>query len=238
MLHNAPRHLVPGLVGPIEIALDAPPAAVPLRGVAFVGHPHPLYGGTLDNKVAATLARTYASLGWLTVRPNFRGVGATAGTHDEGRGEAQDLLHLIDTRAQWLSALVGPDIASFTALALGGFSFGTFVVTQAACALHERGLAVHTLVLAGTAAGKWALPTLPEALRERILLVHGEHDDTIALSHVLDWARPQELPVLVFPGGDHFFHRRLTRLRDCVAQHIEAQMKSSENHPIHRTQSI
>ncbi len=233
MLHNAPRHLVAGLVGPIEVALDIPASAVSTHGVAFVGHPHPLYGGTLDNKVAATLARTYASLGWVAVRPNFRGVGRSAGEHDHGHGEAQDLLHLIDTRAQWLNALAGPVPSQQTALALAGFSFGSFVAAQVACALYERGTAVQSLVLAGTAAGKWAVPVLPEALRSRTLLVHGEHDDTIALAHVFDWARPQELPVLVFPGGDHFFHRRLTSLRDCVAQHVAAHHPSDENHGIY-----
>ncbi len=238
MLRNAPHHLVAGPVGPIEIALDTPAHNAPVQGVVFIGHPHPLYGGTLDNKVAATLARTYAGLGWLAVRPNFRGVGRSAGQHDHGRGEAQDLLHLIDTRAQWLGPLTGHALSHQTALALAGFSFGSFVVAQVACTLCERGSAVQSLVLAGTAAGKWDMPVLPETLRNRTLLVHGEHDDTIALAHVFDWARPQELPVLVFPGGDHFFHRRLTRLRDCVAQHIAAHPQSNENHVIPHANSI
>ena len=239
MLQNTPRHLVAGLVGPIEIALDFPAPHLPCRGMAFVGHPHPLYGGTLENKVAATLARTYASLGWFTVRPNFRGVGRSAGQHDEGRGEALDLLHLIDTRHQWApplmqeaGALLHTTPAPQAALALAGFSFGSFVATQVACALFERGIAVQSLVLAGTAAGKWAFPELPDALRGRTLLVHGELDNTIPLANVLDWARPQELPILVFPGGDHFFHRRLTRLRDYVAQHIAAHFEEGENRPL------
>lgn len=226
MLNSAPRHIVNGPVGPIELVLDLPTAQLPLRGMAFVGHPHPLYGGTLDNKVAATLARAFANLGWIAVRPNFRGVGASAGQHDEGRGEAQDFLRLIETRHDWAAPLLPAHLAlpPQTRLALAGFSFGTFVATQVACTLHERNIPIQSLVLAGTAAGKWAVPALPEALRPQTLLVHGEHDDTIALSHVLDWARPQELPVLVFPGGDHFFHRRLTRLRDCVSQHIAAHI--------------
>lgn len=217
MLRNAPRHLVAGPVGPIEVALDAPAGGV-TRGVAFVGHPHPLYGGSLENKVAATLARAFAGQGWLAVRPNFRGVGASAGSHDEGRGETADLLHLIDTRRDWTSGL-GIAVAA-APVALAGFSFGSFVAAQAACALADRGTPPQLLVFAGTAAGKWPMPTLPALLRPRTLLVHGEHDDTIMLAQVLDWARPQDLPVVVFPGGDHFFHRRLTLLRDWAARHI------------------
>lgn len=220
MLRSAPRHLIEGPIGPIELALDVPAGGV-TRGAAFVGHPHPLYGGSLENKVTATLARAFAGLGWVAVRPNFRGVGASAGSHDEGRGEASDLLHLIDTRRQWLKSL-GIEVPAEAPLALAGFSFGSFVAALAACALSDRGTPPHLLVFAGTAAGKWPMPALPDALRPRTLLIHGEHDDTIALAQVLDWARPQDLPVVVFPGGDHFFHRRLTLLRDWAARHIAA----------------
>jgi alpha/beta superfamily hydrolase len=222
MLRAAPRELVPGPIGPIELALDLPAGGgdgAALRGIAFIGHPHPLYGGTLENKVAATLARVFAGLGWLAVRPNFRGVGASAGTHDEGRGEAADVLHLIDTRDRWLAAR-GITLPADAPLALAGFSFGTFVVAQVACTLAERAAPPRLLLLAGAAAGKWPMPALPQVLRPRTLLIHGEHDDTIALAQVFDWARPQDLPVVVFPGGDHFFHRRLTLLRDWATQHI------------------
>lgn len=205
-----------------------------MHGIVYVGHPHPLFGGTLDNKVAATLARTYAANGWLAIRPNFRGVGRSAGKHDEGRGEAFDMLHLIDTESQWLSALLGEVMAPTAPRALAGFSFGSFVVAQVACRLFERGQAIQTLVLAGTAAGKWALPHIPEPLRARTLLVHGEQDDTIALANVLEWARPQNLPILVYPGSDHFFHRRLTHLRDNVAQHIATHAQSPESGPFSR----
>lgn len=220
MLRAAPRHLIEGPIGPIELALDEPRGGV-TRGVAFVGHPHPLYGGSLENKVAATLARAFAGQGWLAVRPNFRGVGASAGSHDEGRGEAGDLMYLADARGAWLGSL-GIEVAADSPLALAGFSFGSFVAAQAACSLSDRGTPPRVLLLAGTAAGKWPMPTLPDILRPRTLLIHGELDDTIALAQVFDWARPQDLPVMVFPGADHFFHRRLTLLRDSAARHIAA----------------
>src|SRR5512139_2772567 len=95
MTPRAEKRLIDGPVGRIELALDWPLSG-PASGVACIGHPHPLYGGTMDNKVAATMARTFASLGWLAVRPNFRGVGRSEGAHDEGRGETEDFVHLID----------------------------------------------------------------------------------------------------------------------------------------------
>ncbi|HRK57216.1 MAG TPA: alpha/beta hydrolase [Burkholderiaceae bacterium] len=232
MLNPSSRHLVAGPAGPLELALDLPREASAARGIAYIGHPHPLFGGTLDNKVAATLARAYAASGWLAIRPNFRGVGGSAGTHDEGRGETLDLLHLIDTESQWLHPLLPQTLAHPPARALAGFSFGSFVAAQVACQLFERGQALQTLVLAGTAAGKWALPSIPEPIRHRTLLIHGELDETISLTHVLDWARPQHLSILVYPGVDHFFHRRLTHLRDHVVQHIAAHAQTKENPPI------
>src|SRR5512137_2773120 len=95
MLSTAEKGTIEGAAGLIEFALDWPEKSDP-RGIAYVGHPHPLYGGTLDNKVASTMARTFAGLGWLAVRPNFRGVGRSGGRHDEGRGETDDFVHLID----------------------------------------------------------------------------------------------------------------------------------------------
>jgi alpha/beta superfamily hydrolase len=231
MLRALKSFVVDGPAGPIEIAVDAPPASarVRRRGVVLVGHPHPLFGGTRDNKVAVTLARAFVDEGWVAVRPNFRGVGRSGGLHDNGRGETEDFLHLIDTRDAWLAAAEPAAVADRT-LALAGFSFGSFVAAQTACALLERGVDVTALVLAGAAAGKWPMPTLPVALRARTLLVHSEHDDTIALAEVFNWARPQELAVLVFPGGDHFFHRRLTALRDAVIRHLGAVDRESRAH--------
>lgn len=215
MTPRSERRLLQGGAGRIEVAIDRPDgAAAPApRGVGFVGHPHPLYGGTLDNKVAATLARALTASGFVAVRPNFRGVGQSEGRHDEGRGETEDFLHLIDTRTEWLG------VAADAPLVLAGFSFGSFVAAQAAAALAARGVRVGHLVLVGSAAGKWAMPTIAP-FAPHALLIHGEHDETIPLKDVFDWARPQELPVVVLPGADHFFHRRLSTLKYLVSRYL------------------
>lgn len=209
-MNRTERLSIDGLVGPIEIALDFP-VGTP-TGCAFVGHPHPLYGGTLDNKVAATLARAFAALGWIAVRPNFRGVGGSAGTHDHGDGETEDFLHLIAQVPQQLGVADG-------AQAIGGFSFGSFVAARAAERLAAQGAAPRYQIYVGSAAGKWPMPKVPA----HALVVHGEHDETIPLGDVLDWARPQELPVVVLPGADHFFHKRLSILKQLIVNHVAAQ---------------
>jgi alpha/beta superfamily hydrolase len=210
MTPRTERRLIEGLVGPIEIALDFPAGAP--AGCAFVGHPHPLYGGTLDNKVAATLARAFAGLGWIAVRPNFRGVGKTAGTHDHGAGETDDFLHVIAQVPAQLGVAPG-------AQALGGFSFGSFVAARAAERLRADGQVVRHEIYVGSAAGKWPMPPVAS----HALVVHGEYDETIPLVDVLAWARPQDLPVVVLPGADHFFHRRLSVLKQLIVNHVSAQ---------------
>jgi alpha/beta superfamily hydrolase len=212
MKPHSERLQLPGAAGPIELILETP-ASTP-RGIALIGHPHPLYGGTLDNKVTATLARAFLGLGWIAARPNFRGVGASAGEHDHGRGETEDFLRLADALPELpaCAALLPPGAP----LALAGFSFGSFVAAGAYQALAARGQAPRALVLVGTAAGKWAVPPVPSSA----LLIHGELDDTIPLADVLAWARAGEVPVIVLPGADHFFHRRLTQLKELVQRHL------------------
>lgn len=197
-----------GPAGRIEYALDRP--AGPARGWAFVGHPHPLYGGSLDNKVTATLARAFAALGWVSVRPNFRGVGASEGVHDNGEGETADFLFLADAvpRATPWRSLAPPDAP----VALAGFSFGAFVAARAARERGAQGRPPAALALVGTPAGKWPVPPVdPDAL-----IIHGELDETIPLADVLAWARNPGVPVVVLPETEHFFHRRLALLKRLV----------------------
>ena len=203
--------LISGPVGSIEVAIDAP-AGEP-RGLAVVCHPHPLFGGTLDNKVTQTLARALVALGFISVRPNFRGVGNTAGTHDEGRGEVDDIVTVVDLFRQRYQP---------KELVLAGFSFGSFVQTHVAQRLAAAGAPAQRLVLVGTATSRWQV--MPVA--EDSLVIHGELDDTVPLSSVLDWARPQNLPVTVIPGADHFFHGRLPIIKRLVIHALSSGLST------------
>ena len=197
-----------GAVGPVETIVEAPPDP---RGIALVCHPHPLFGGANTNKVTQTLARTFARLGYVALRPNFRGVGASAGTHDDGRGECEDMLTVLAQAQQGFGELP---------VALAGFSFGAYVQTHVAQALADAGQAAQGMVLVGTAAGhvEGARQYATRAVPEDTLVIHGSADETVPLANVFAWAEPQGLPVIVIPGADHFFHRRLHILRDIVSR--------------------
>jgi alpha/beta superfamily hydrolase len=197
------RFSLTGAAGALECALDLPESAP--RGIALVAHPHPLYGGTMDNKVAQTLARAFVALDYVTVRMNFRGVGASEGTHDAGIGETDDMTLLMAHMQREYPGLP---------VALSGFSFGTFVQSQLQQRLQAQGTPAERLVLVGCAAGKWAMPNVPADT----IVIHGELDETIPLADVFEWARPQDLPVIVIPGADHFFHRKLQHIKNFVVE--------------------
>jgi alpha/beta superfamily hydrolase len=190
------RIFIAGGAGRIETVVDRPQG--PPRGMALVAHPHPLYGGTLDNKVVQTLAKTFVELGCVSLRPNFRGVGASEGAHDEGRGETEDLLSVLEHAKKELGDLP---------LVLAGFSFGAAVQTQVAQRTEPM-----RVVLVGVAVGRFPSEVVPPDT----IVIHGEADETIPLAKVLNWARPQELPVIVIPGADHFFHLRLNLIKSIV----------------------
>jgi len=199
--------LQPGPAGLIEVAIDRPALGAVQRGTAVIAHPHPLFGGTMQNKVVGTLARAFVQSGWSTVRFNFRGVGKSEGVHDNGVGETQDLLAMIEALAP-----TGP-------LALAGFSFGGFVTASAVAQLHGR-REPEKIVLVGPATSRFQVPPVPAELHQRTLVVHGEQDETVPLASVLDWARPQHLPVTVIPGVEHFFHGQLPLLRRLALQYL------------------
>jgi alpha/beta superfamily hydrolase len=196
------RQLVPGPAGAIECAIDLPVGAE--RGVAVICHPHPQHGGTMDNKVAQTLARAAIALGWRSVRFNFRGVGASEGVWDEGRGEVDDAL-----------AVIAASRRPGEALLLAGFSFGAYVASQAAARLPDDAKP-QRLALVGPSTQKQQMPAVPADT----VVIHGEADDVVPLSATLDWARPQALPVIVFPGVGHFFHGQLGLLRHTLVQQL------------------
>jgi uncharacterized protein len=203
MNKNTEKFLLTGAAGKLECALDLPAGEV--RGIGLVAHPHPLYGGTMDNKVTQTLARTFIGLGYASARMNFRGVGESQGEHDAGRGETDDMVRLLLEMTRRY-----PDVP----VALSGFSFGTFVQAQLQQRLELQGTPAERLVLVGSAAGKWAMPSIPA----NSIVIHGEQDDTIPLAAVFDWLRPQDISVYVMPGADHFFHRKLANIRNFVTE--------------------
>jgi alpha/beta superfamily hydrolase len=197
--------VVAGPSGVLQCAVDRPAAAgaPPPRGIAVLCHPHPLHGGTMDNKVVITLARAFVQLGYTAVRFNFRGVGASAGAWDEGRGEIDDAL-----------AVAAAVRAPAQPLVLAGFSFGGYVASHAAACLAASAphAAAERLVLVAPAARNFALADPPATT----LVVHGELDEVVPLASVLDWARPRAQPVTLVPGAGHFFHGQLTLLKQIV----------------------
>ena len=192
--------VIAGPAGRIEAALDLPAAGSTPRGLAVVCHPHPLHGGTMQNKVVQTLARAFVSLGYRCLRFNFRGIGASEGAWDEGRGEVDDAL-----------AMVQAQRAPGEALVIAGFSFGGYVASQAAARLPADQRA-ERVVLVGPAVRNFQMAPVPEDT----LVIHGEVDDVVPLSAVFDWARPIALPVTVLPGAGHFFHGQLPALKQIV----------------------
>ena len=206
----SPRTVVQRIAGPagsIECALDAPDGAV--RGLAVVCHPHPQFGGTMDNKVVQTLARACVQLGWRSVRFNFRGIGRSEGHWDEGRGEVDDALAVLAAHRGHAEDRALPFL-------LAGFSFGAYVAAAAASRLPE-GERPERLVLVGPSTEKQQMPPVPAGT----IVIHGESDDVVPLQATLDWARPQSLPVIVFPGVGHFFHGKIALLRSVVVQQLQ-----------------
>ena len=198
--------VVNGPAGQIDVIMERPDAP---RGIALIAHPHPMGGGANTNKVAYTLAKTFVSLGYAAFRPNFRGVGGTEGEHDEGVGETEDLLAVLEDAKCRCGNLP---------VALAGFSFGAYCQTRVAKQLAEIGHPAQRVVLVGTAAGfvEGTRQYDTEAVPHDTIVIHGSADEIVPLANVFNWALPLDLPVVVVPGADHFFHRRLHLIRDII----------------------
>jgi alpha/beta superfamily hydrolase len=197
MTRGEQRLSIAGPSGALELALNLPEQA--RRGIALVAHPHPLQGGTMDNKVVQTLAKTFAGLGYVSVRFNFRGVGGSVGVFDDGAGETDDALAaLAHARTEY----------GELPIVLAGFSFGTFIQTRVA-----QQVTAERMALIAPAVARFGTTTVPADT----IVIHGEEDDVVALADVFAWARPQQLPIVVFPGCGHFFHGRLPQLTRVIA---------------------
>jgi len=194
---------IPGPAGTLEVVVHIPDIAP--RAIAVIAHPLPTMGGTMENKIVTTLAKTFAELGFAALRFNFRGVGASSGEFDDGIGEVEDAL----TVTRYALSEYG-DLP----LILSGFSFGGYVQARAAQQLPPR-----QLVLIAPAVTRYPMPPVPH----NTLLVHGELDEVVSLADVMQWARPQLLPILVLPGAVHFFHGRLEQLKEIVRHNFMGQ---------------
>jgi alpha/beta superfamily hydrolase len=212
------RTLVRGAAGAIEVASAFPADAY---AIAVIAHPHPLFGGTMDNKVVTTLARAFVETGHATFRFNFRGVGASEGAHDEGRGEADDMVAVISHARE----AAGP-----LPVKLAGFSFGGAVAVRASSRADFAQLVLVAPAFRRlTNEGLGAAPDPNDAKlgapgrhgTANTLVVHGDLDETVPLADSIAWATPREVAVVVVPGGEHFFHRKLHILREIVTRWVK-----------------
>lgn len=194
---------IPGPAGELEVVIHTPDT--PPRAIAVVAHPLPTMGGTMENKIVTTLAKSFAGLGFVALRFNFRGVGASSGKFDHGNGEVEDAIAVARYALREYGELP---------LILSGFSFGGYIQARVAQQLPS-----HQLVLVAPAVTRYVMPHVPH----NTLLVHGELDEIISLQNVLEWARPQNLAILVVPGAGHFFHGRLDQLKEVVRHNFTGQ---------------
>lgn len=207
------RLLIQGPAGDLELAIDEPGQAKAFLGLAVIAHPHPLFGGNLDHKVVQTLVRSFIDLGMVCVRPNFRGVGKSQGSHADGLGERDDLWAAWKWAEERYGALVGPSRWA------GGFSFGAAVASFVAhqwshkrVSLSLAPLDLQACILIGLAVTRLT----PAELGNNAAMIHGEDDEVVPLEAVYRFAQEQKKSVIVMPGAGHFFHGRLTELRSHI----------------------
>ncbi len=211
MLARTEKISFQGEAGAIDCVLDLPMDAP--HGWALVLHPHPLHGGARENKIVTTIARACVQHGLMAVRPNFRGVGASAGVFDQAIGETADMLELVRQFSQaYPEAAAGKWV-------LAGFSFGTSVAAQLYSELAERAEKLpDALMLAGSAVDRFKFRdiTVPDST----FLVHGEADEVVPLAEAMEFARSRGLPMVVVPDASHFFHGKLITLRLLLEQRL------------------
>ncbi len=208
---NSQTKLISTKSGLLEAVVDQPrnPLENESRGYAILSHPHPLHGGTMENKVVQTMARAFAYAGWTVIRFNFRGVGKSEGTFDHAVGETEDLLNIIS------------ELAPDGPISLGGFSFGAAVTCRAVEKLKET-RDIRKIVLVGLAVSRFEAPEIDTKYQLDTLVLHGEDDDTVDLQSVMSWAKPQVLPVTVIPQTGHFFHGQLSLLKGLILRHVNS----------------
>ncbi len=205
------KFFIDGPSGRLETILGEP-QSIP-KGIAVIAHPHPLHGGTMDNKVVHTLFSTLLELDFITAKFNFRGVGQSEGHFDHGAGEIKDVVTVTQTIRDQFSNQVA-DIP----LLLAGFSFG------GAIQLHvSEQLAPEFLVLVAPSVVNLKAPPVPKTTKYA-LIIQGDQDDIVLPAEVLAWATPTSQPVVFIPGAEHFFHGKLAILKQVILQSFSPQI--------------
>lgn len=207
-----------GKAGRIDCAVDWPEPQQPIQGWVLLLHPHPLHGGARNNKVVTTMSRAATAHGLVVVRPDFRGVGLSEGSFDNGHGETLDMLELVQQfQAQFAHIAQGHFL-------LGGFSFGTSVAAQLYTLLAQTGLRVpQHVVLAGCAVERFRFVE-ELVVPAQTYLIHGADDDVVPVSEGMDFAQAHQLAITVIPQAGHFFHGKLLILRELVADQWQLGM--------------
>ncbi len=197
------KFFVDGPIGKLETVL-AEPETAPI-GIAVIAHPHPLHGGTMDNKIVYTLFHSLLELGFIAVKFNFRGVGESEGIFDNGIGEIEDAVTVTNAiRSQYSNHL--PRMP----LLLAGFSFGGGIQLYAAVQLNPE-----FLVLVAPSVNNLNAPPVHEQTKHA-LIIHGEYNEIVSIKTIFDWAAPQSLPIVIIPGAEHFFHGKLPILKQTI----------------------
>ena len=198
------KFFIDGPAGKLETVL-AEPDSKNRNGIAVIAHPHPLYGGTMDNKVAHTLFKASFELGFIAVKFNFRGVGKSEGRFGDGMGEVEDVIAVVEAVRDQFDAQ-----SNDLELLLAGFSFGGAVQAHAAKMLSPQGL-----IMVAPSVDHFQVPSI-SGYTERVLIIQGDQDEVVPLKTILHWATPQDLPIVVIPGAEHFFHGKLHIIKHTV----------------------
>ncbi|MGE8685200.1 MAG: alpha/beta hydrolase [Acinetobacter sp.] len=201
---------IQGPTGQLEVFVDYPQGEV--KGFAIVCHPHPLQGGTPQHKVPALLAQLMLERGCVVYRPSFRGSGLSHGLHDQGHGETEDTLNIIQHVRN-----LHPQLPFYA----GGFSFGAHVMVKAYNLMHKEDRPVK-LILCGlpTATVASVRHYVTPEIQGDILFIHGEADDVTLLSDLIVWAKPQRHLITILPGANHFFTGYLKQLRIAISRYL------------------
>jgi len=192
--------LVQGPAGDIESLITRPDTIIESTPIVVISHPHPLYGGSMTNKVVHILAKSFIEMNAITLRYNFRGVGKSQGKYDEGIGEAEDLQNLVEQLKQWRPQ---------APIWLAGFSFGAYVTTRAQAVIHAE-----KLVLVAPPVSMYPFDELKE-IDVPWLVIQGGKDEVIDAGAVKDWAAKRTCPPQLIWMDDvgHFFHGKLNELK-------------------------